>query len=39
MAKNKVLAGDYEGFSVKSGWNTVTFSPPLFSGHASVELN
>jgi len=31
MAKNKVIAGDYEGYKVKTGWGGFTFTPPLFS--------
>jgi len=31
MAKNKVVAGDYQGYAVKDGWSSFTFNPPLFS--------
>jgi hypothetical protein len=40
MAKNRVIAGDYEGYSVKAGWNGFTFSPPIFSrGSNDIEIN
>jgi len=31
MAKNKVVAGDYVGYKVKSSWGKIYFKPPLFS--------
>ena len=36
MAKNKVVAGDYMGYSVKVNWGAVTFNPPFLSGNNSV---
>ena len=40
MAKNRVIAGDYEGYIVKAGWGAFTFAPPLFSRHNnSVNIN
>lgn len=33
--KNKVTAGDYEGYRVKSGWSGVELKPPLFSQHTT----
>ena len=40
MAKNKVIAGDYEGYNVKAGWGGFLFSPPLFSRqNNNIEVN
>jgi hypothetical protein len=40
MARNKVIAGDYEWYNVKSGWGGFSFSPPLFSQHDNpIEIN
>ena len=40
MARNKVIAGDYEGYHIKAGWGEFSFSPPLFSQHNNrIEIN
>ena len=40
MARNKVIAGDYEGYNVKAGWGGFSFTPSLFSQHNNrVEIN
>jgi hypothetical protein len=40
MARNKVIAGDYEGYNVKAGWGGFAFSPPLFSQqNGNVEIS
>ena len=40
MARNKVIAGDYEGYNVKAGWGGFSFSPPLFSRQNNIiEIN
>ena len=39
MARNKVIAGDYEGYSVKVGWSDFIFKPPLFSQNNSINLS
>lgn len=30
-SKNKVIAGDYNGYRVKANWRGVKFKPPIFS--------
>lgn len=40
MARNKVIAGAYEGYHVKAGYSAYTFNPPLLSSHGSrIEVN
>ena len=40
MAKNKVIAGDYNGYNINTGWGGFTFTPPLFSQHnARIDIN
>ena len=40
MARNKVIAGDYEGYNIKAGWGSFSLSPPLFSQHNNrIEVN
>ena len=42
MLTNKVVAGDYAGYRVKTGWGSLFLSPPLFSnqsGRVNVDKN
>ena len=40
MTMNKVIAGDYDGYSVKAGRGSLTFTPPFFSQHNNiVDIN
>ena len=40
MARNKVIAGDYTGYNIRTSCGGYSFSPPLFSQHNNrVEIN